>query len=88
MDRVLAELTLDEKIKLLAGKDTWSTFAIERLSIPSITVRTFHHESQVSSSCLIYERDRQPMDPMALEAPLSSMEYAIPRSNVATLAKF
>jgi hypothetical protein len=38
VDKVLAELTIHEKIQLLAGQDTWSTFAIERLNIPSITV--------------------------------------------------
>ncbi|KAJ6011685.1 hypothetical protein N7522_002040 [Penicillium canescens] len=36
VDKVLAELTIHEKIKLLAGQDTWCTFAIERLNIPSI----------------------------------------------------
>ncbi|KAL1835750.1 hypothetical protein VTK73DRAFT_5426 [Phialemonium thermophilum] len=33
----LRHLTLDEKIRLLAGKDTWSTHEIKRLNIPSIT---------------------------------------------------
>mgnify|MGYP002406437039 CR=1 FL=1 len=30
----LSQLTLDEKIKLLSGADTWSTQAILRLGIP------------------------------------------------------
>ena len=30
----LSQLTLDEKIKLLSGADTWSTQAIPRLGIP------------------------------------------------------
>jgi beta-glucosidase len=38
VDKALAELTLDEKIQLLAGKDTWATHGIPRLGIPSITV--------------------------------------------------
>jgi beta-glucosidase len=42
VNKVLAELTLHEKIELLSGHDTWRTNAIERLSIPAITVRTCH----------------------------------------------
>lgn len=38
--RTINDLSLDEKVKLLAGKDTWATHSIERLNIPSITV--FH----------------------------------------------
>jgi beta-glucosidase len=38
VDRVLAELTIHEKIQLLSGKDTWRTAGIDRLNIPSITV--------------------------------------------------
>ncbi|KAF4212262.1 hypothetical protein CNMCM5878_001480 [Aspergillus fumigatiaffinis] len=37
VDRVLAELTIHEKIQLLSGKDTWRTAGIDRLNIPSIT---------------------------------------------------
>lgn len=36
--RAINDLSLEEKIKILAGKDTWSTHSIERLNIPSITV--------------------------------------------------
>ena len=32
----LAELTLDEKIALLAGRDVWSTVPIERVGVPSV----------------------------------------------------
>lgn len=39
VDQVLSELTLEEKIELLSGRDTWSTYPVERLNIPSITVR-------------------------------------------------
>jgi hypothetical protein len=35
----LKQLTIEEKVKLLSGKDNWSTYPIERLSIPSLTVR-------------------------------------------------
>lgn len=33
---LLSQLTLEEKVKLLAGKDFWHTHAIDRLNIPSL----------------------------------------------------
>jgi hypothetical protein len=39
VDQILTELTLEEKVQLLSGQDTWSTHPVERLNIPSITVR-------------------------------------------------
>ncbi|KAL0941932.1 beta-glucosidase j [Colletotrichum truncatum] len=41
--RTIKELTLEEKIRLLAGKDTWSTHEIDRLNIPSITTSDGPH---------------------------------------------
>ncbi|KAJ4169113.1 hypothetical protein NW754_011045 [Fusarium falciforme] len=41
VDQLLSELTLEEKVELLSGRDTWSTHPVERLNIPSITVRCF-----------------------------------------------
>lgn len=41
VEQLLSELTLEEKIELLSGRDTWSTHPVERLNIPSITVRCF-----------------------------------------------
>ncbi|EAZ63743.1 beta-glucosidase [Scheffersomyces stipitis CBS 6054] len=38
IEYLIKELTLPEKISLLAGKDFWHTFPIERLNIPSIRV--------------------------------------------------
>jgi beta-glucosidase len=38
LDKVLAELTLEEKASLTAGADMWSIPAIERLDLPSIRV--------------------------------------------------
>jgi beta-glucosidase len=35
---LISQLTLDEKISLLAGKDFWSTHAVERVGIPSMKV--------------------------------------------------
>lgn len=36
VDRLVAELTLDEKAALTAGQDQWSTPAVDRLGIPKI----------------------------------------------------
>jgi len=38
IENLLQSLTLDEKIKLLAGADTWHTHRIERLGIPALKV--------------------------------------------------
>jgi hypothetical protein len=38
IDSLLAQLTLEEKVSLLAGADTWRTAAIPRLSIPAVKV--------------------------------------------------
>lgn len=35
-DELLSELTLEEKVRLLAGRDWWHTEAIERLGIPAL----------------------------------------------------
>lgn len=67
--RTIMDLTLEEKIKLLAGKDTWTTHAIDRLKIPSITV--WRHQEYVGIADLF----RPPMVHMAFEERLSSMEY-------------
>ncbi|KAH8551074.1 glycoside hydrolase family 3 domain protein [Umbelopsis sp. PMI_123] len=38
IDNLLAQLTLEEKVSLLAGADTWRTAAIPRLNIPAVKV--------------------------------------------------
>lgn len=38
IDNLIQEMTLDEKISLLAGQDMWHTQVIERLGIPSLRV--------------------------------------------------
>ncbi|KAK9238584.1 glycoside hydrolase superfamily [Lipomyces kononenkoae] len=38
IETLLSQLTLEEKISLLAGKSTWRTAEIERLSIPNLKV--------------------------------------------------
>lgn len=37
-DELLAQLTSEEKIKLLSGDDMWHTVAVPRLSIPRVRV--------------------------------------------------
>jgi hypothetical protein len=48
VDKVLAKLTIHEKIQLLSGEDTWKTSSIKRLNIPSITVGTCHRYSSAA----------------------------------------
>ncbi|KAM0554888.1 hypothetical protein ACHAPJ_006623 [Fusarium lateritium] len=48
-DHILNDLTLEEKIKLLSGRDTWSTYPVERLKIPSITTTDGPHGARGTS---------------------------------------
>ncbi|PSK55226.1 Beta-glucosidase 1 [Elsinoe australis] len=43
VDKILSQLTLEEKVALTAGVDTWRTAAIERLGVPSITTSDGPH---------------------------------------------
>lgn len=43
VDELLQQMTLQEKIALLSGKDAWSTVPIHRLGIPSITMTDGPH---------------------------------------------
>jgi hypothetical protein len=49
IDKLLSELTIEEKVSLLAGVDTWCTYPIPRLNIPSAKVRylTLNRQSTV-----------------------------------------
>src|SRR4051812_20616029 len=38
IENLLSEMTLEEKVSLLAGADNWHTVAIDRLGIPSLKV--------------------------------------------------
>ncbi|KAF6823830.1 beta-glucosidase j [Colletotrichum musicola] len=49
VEDVLSNLTLDDKIKLLSGRDTWSTYPVERLNVPSITVTDGPHGARGTS---------------------------------------
>ena len=40
IEQLLTQLTLDEKISLLAGANVWETVPIERLDIPSLREST------------------------------------------------
>lgn len=41
VEHLLKQLTIEEKVQLLAGRDLNSTFPIERLGIPSLKVALF-----------------------------------------------
>ncbi|KAK2929051.1 Glycoside hydrolase, family 3, N-terminal [Fusarium oxysporum f. sp. vasinfectum] len=49
VDHALKELTIEEKVKLLSGKDNWSTYPIERLNIPSLTATDGPHGARGTS---------------------------------------
>jgi beta-glucosidase len=50
---LVARLTLDEKITLLAGRNTWETWPVERLGIPSLKVcfRPSTHATTLLTLC-------------------------------------
>lgn len=43
VEKLLKELTLDEKVSLLSGKNSWQTVPVERLGIPSLTMTDGPH---------------------------------------------
>lgn len=43
IEKILKELTLEEKASLVTGADSWKTKSIERLDIPSVTVSDGPH---------------------------------------------
>jgi len=43
VDKLLGSLTLEEKVSLLSGRDTWCTVPIERLGIPSLVMTDGPH---------------------------------------------
>ncbi len=43
IDELLSKLTLEEKVRLLAGKSSWCLNGVERLGIPEINVTDGPH---------------------------------------------
>jgi beta-glucosidase len=43
LSQLLSQMTLEEKVSLLSGKDSWNTTPIERMGIPSLTMSDGPH---------------------------------------------
>lgn len=43
VEKILKEMTLEEKARIVAGRDMWDTFDIERLGVPSVMVSDGPH---------------------------------------------
>lgn len=71
IDAILGQLTLEEKISLLAGKNFWETVDIPEKGVPSVKVR----QCQISTGwlSLLTRLQRYLTVPMVLEVPLSKM---------------
>jgi beta-glucosidase len=48
IEEILSQMTLQEKVALMSGKDVWNTVSIERLGIPSITMTDGPHGVRAS----------------------------------------
>lgn len=68
----LTQLSTDEKVRLLCGKDAWHLHGIERLGIPSITLTDGPHGVRLSES--------QALDDSALPATVFPVEAAMAAS--------
>lgn len=70
IDALIASLSVDEKVELLAGQGTFKTTGLPDRGIPRLVVRIHLLELQLSS---ILTFPRHPMDPTAFEGtgPLS-----------------
>ncbi|UPK98381.1 hypothetical protein LCI18_009316 [Fusarium solani-melongenae] len=49
VDHALKELSIEDKVKLLSGKDNWSTYGVEHLNISSLTVTDGPHGARGNS---------------------------------------
>lgn len=70
IDRLIAELTVEEKIKLLSGGDFWHTEAVERLDIPAVTLTDGPHGVRLAEGGNL--EDSQPATSFPIEALAAS----------------
>jgi beta-glucosidase len=63
LDALINQMTLEEKVSLLSGADSWHTRAIERLGIPAIRV-TDGPQGCAGLMRMIQPADRLPAFPL------------------------
>jgi beta-glucosidase len=68
---LLAQLTIDEKVRLLCGKDAWHLHGIERLGVPSITLTDGPHGVRLSESQAL-DDSAQPATVFPVEAAMAA----------------
>lgn len=68
---ILAQLSIDEKIRLLCGKDAWHLHGIERLDIPAITLTDGPHGVRLSESQAL-DDSAQPATVFPVEAAMAA----------------
>lgn len=70
IEKIIRELTLEEKVSLLAGKSFWETTDIERLDIPSVVLTDGPHGLRLSDGMNI--SDTKPATAFPIEAAMAS----------------
>lgn len=77
---LLAKLTLEEKVSLLAAVDWWRTPVIKRDEAFVPHIKVLSHAANDEQANLSFETSRQQMDPTALEGRAMSAESRQPAS--------
>lgn len=70
IEKVVSELTLEEKVSLLAGKNFWETTDVERLGIPSVVLTDGPHGLRLSDGMDI--SNTKPATVFPIEAAMAS----------------